>query len=398
MEPSHANEVAPPRVLDALNPSSDRPVVMPAAAKGVNGGRADQPVVVDPFMAFFQSPTLTVPVLPPDGSNGTNGTNGNNGSNGSATHRPANPADADRTAPSGEVQVLPEASSGPITAPAAGGSSAASISPGVAFRRHRILALLPIVALVAGAVAIGVQRTPKQAAETRLIVGTINVQALAVPGYVTATIQLASTYSRLGVSQAVMGPAAKQAGVSVEQLLKDVVVTPIPQDAFISVTAQNVSRVRALAESNAVATSLQRYVATLSSSYYSPAGIVSRYHKASSTLERYNGQIALLQDQLALETSAKARQATEAKIVTASRKADSARLTFNGYAAAYNTLLQGNRQPQGLKVVGSAVITGDDRGKFIERGAAAALVVGAILGLALATLRERRVRRRRGVA
>jgi hypothetical protein len=312
----------------------------------------------------------------------------------------------DRPEPAAAPQLFPSLPPAPIAGSAMNGETpnpigvgpAVSVSPGVAVRRHWILALLPIVALVGAAVAIGVQRVPLQSAQTRLIVGTIDVKAVAVPGYVTATVQLASTYSRLGVSQAVMGPAAQQAGVSEQRLLNDVLISPIPQDAFVSVTAHNVSPSRAIAESNAVATSLQSYVASLSSSYYSPAAIASRYHNAAATLERYNGKIALLQARIALETTATAQRVTEAKIVAASRRADGARLKFNGYAAAYNALLQDNRQPQGLKVVGGAVITGNDRRTFLERGVAAAVVVGAILGLAVATLRERRVVRRRRAA
>ncbi len=82
-------------------------------------------------------------------------------------------------------------------------------------------------------------------AEGKLIVGTSQFEANAIPGYVAANSSLASSYARIGASRQVLDATADRLEIPVKDLKKSVEVTNIPESPFVRVAATARTQVEA---------------------------------------------------------------------------------------------------------------------------------------------------------
>ena len=75
-------------------------------------------------------------------------------------------------------------------------------------RSWSLVLLCAVIGAAAGLIA-GLVRDPEYKAEAQLYVGSFDVRSLAVPGFVTASLQIADAYSRLANSDAVVVPVSR---------------------------------------------------------------------------------------------------------------------------------------------------------------------------------------------
>ncbi|MDX6675001.1 MAG: hypothetical protein QOH11_2419, partial [Solirubrobacteraceae bacterium] len=69
------------------------------------------------------------------------------------------------------------------------------MSLGTALKRSWQVVLAGVLVCVGVAVAVGLLRAPNYKAESQLFVGSYDVRSVAIPGFVTASAQLADAYS-----------------------------------------------------------------------------------------------------------------------------------------------------------------------------------------------------------
>ena len=74
-------------------------------------------------------------------------------------------------------------------------------------------------------------------AESKLLVGTFEAPASAIPGYVLASETVAANYARLASSTQVIVDLSDKAGLPPDQVVSMVTVTAIPGSAILRVTA-----------------------------------------------------------------------------------------------------------------------------------------------------------------
>jgi hypothetical protein len=260
-----------------------------------------------------------------------------------------------------------------------------------AARRHPFLALVPVVVLVAGAVAVGLHRSPNYSATTHLEVGGVNLNAPgALTGFSTATAALASAYSRAVYANEVITPVARRYHLTAQALRSRISATPIPQSPLFSITAKDTSGQGAIALANAVSSSLLSFIGRASASDPGMTRLYNQYRVISST---YNGaQIRAAtaqQKYLHSRTSANFNALRDARTAV-----QVAQLQASTIQSAYRDAAQGQQNTTTTSLLDSAAGATSDRTTKLELLAFIGLLAGLAIGLALATARANREARR----
>ena len=118
------------------------------------------------------------------------------------------------------------------------------VSVAVAVLRYPVLFLVIVVLVTGASVAVALARTPTTTAEVRLLIGKVDAEARAVPGFAAATEDLASIYARVVPTDAVLVPAAKAAGVPLAVARGAISASPIPGASIVRIEAKDPSEAR----------------------------------------------------------------------------------------------------------------------------------------------------------
>jgi uncharacterized protein involved in exopolysaccharide biosynthesis len=258
-------------------------------------------------------------------------------------------------------------------------------------RRHLFLALLPILVLAGAALAYGLQRPPRYTAESRVSVGKIDLsQPGAITGFATATQALASAYSRAIDAPGVIAPVSRQLRLSPGTVLSKLNATPVPQAPLIRVIAVGPSRGAAVRLSNSGAAALTSYLnATNSAANPASRTLLRRYRAAQLSVARAS-LAADTARRVLRDSDTAANRATMAKRLS---ELQTRKLRAGTISTAYNQSQQGSSLTQFVSVLTRATQATSDRYRKLQIYVFGAVLTGALLGAALATARENRLRR-----
>lgn len=220
-------------------------------------------------------------------------------------------------------------------------------------RRAGLIALTVVLGALLGAFLARTLMPPRSTAEARLVVGDQTLSAQAVPGYATATQQLATTYARLVSSDEVTGTVSGDV-TSVE-------ATAIADSAIIRVQATATTDRAALAGARAGA---QRLIDV--------AKQARRADSAATSMADYNSTYRTFQTATRQLSDAKARH-DQGAVDEAQRRVARLQLTLNAYSAVYQQQVAANDQ-------GSASITTFTRPALVKQQALRLPLLGALLG------------------
>lgn len=274
-------------------------------------------------------------------------------------------------------------------------------SPWQAVRAHPALFVLPALLLLVVGFVVGLQRSPAYGADTRLIVGRIDVESQAVPGYVAANQSLAGTYARLVETDAVGQLVADQLHLPLKQVSGHLKATNIPESAIILVSASAPDKKTALALDGAATSALSRYVASTNSDAATSNAVLQQYQQASeaynrATVQRDSARAAINSYRANVSSSATPPTSLTDNYASAQASVDRAQLQVNTLQQSYSDSLRVGTQRGDLTILSAPTASGSDRLAFTEKAAGGGLVAGLVIGLALAMSRSRRagVRRR----
>jgi len=249
--------------------------------------------------------------------------------------------------------------------------------------RPRIFAL-PIIVLVTLALLAGFVRKPVYSAESQLIVGSVVRDFQGADGQVQAITQLTDIYSRLVGSSAHMDMVDTALGESVPG--SALTAAPIPNSALIRVDATGSTQEQAVARADAASNQLVAYVdqlradASASGQAQLDQITAASLEVAAATTARASAQAAVTAASAAsLPAAQQALQQAEATLTTATLKLDTLK-------ANYTTVQQSNSGGIGLTVFAPAGPTGSDRKSTLQIYGIGAILIGGLLGMALATL------------
>ena len=282
------------------------------------------------------------------------------------------------------------------------------LGPLAAVAAHPVRTAIPVVVFIVLAAAISLVRKPVYTSEQQLLVGTLDVTANAVPGYVTAGQQLASSYARLASTDAIINPAAHRLHMSPRELTSHISATNVVQSPQVTLDATASTQHRARVTAIAVSNELINYVNTLTNNKTVSNQIEAAYKDASAAYQQalqaqndLNFQLGQLRDprsplyqSLTPAALAQATKDTENKLIAAGISVDAAKLHSDALDRSFTEAQQGYAEPQGLQALGSPAALGSDRKKFLGIACAVGLVVGAFFGVGWASLTAKRRRRR----
>jgi capsular polysaccharide biosynthesis protein len=248
------------------------------------------------------------------------------------------------------------------------------VGPLEAARRYWLLVLLPVLVLVPVVGVIAGTRSAKYTAESRLMVGRLNISTPgAVQGYAQAAQDLASTYPLVIDANGVVNPIARQFRTTPGAVRGALTASQVPTSSIVRVDATTHSAASAVALANAAANSLVTYLTNINRTNPEVSQLYKQVQRASLAFQRIqasaapHGRSKPTPSQLAAVQSAKVR--------------------LNGATQTYQLELQNQASTSLLQPLQYASSATSDRTSKLEISLFAALVAGVIIGLALATLR-----------
>jgi uncharacterized protein involved in exopolysaccharide biosynthesis len=251
-----------------------------------------------------------------------------------------------------------------------------------AVRRSLPLVILPVLLLVAGAVAYGLLRDPTYTSEARLNVGGLTLTQQSIDGYTGAVAQLAVSYSRAIDATDVVDPVARDARLDPIDVARRVSATPIQGSPVIRVraTGKNADETRQL--SDAAADSLVDYAFTLNSGVKQSDRLLKRYIAASKAYRTASLEAARL------KLTSPRRRGPQVR-------ADIARLKQTVAGVLYQQSLSGQANINLVQKLAPAAPPTNDRKAVLQQFLAGALIAGLLIGIGLAVWRTNRVTVRR---
>jgi capsular polysaccharide biosynthesis protein len=246
-------------------------------------------------------------------------------------------------------------------------------SLGAAMRRHPAFAFAPVLGLLVLALLAGLARTPTYTASTRLAVGGLNAtNPASFTGFADAAQQLAQTYSRSVQGDGVVGNVAQHTKTSPGQVRSHLSAAPIPETPVFAVTATSSSSDGAIQLSKLASQALVTEVDRASQA--DPARLLDEYRTAELERQQVSHQVDTLS-----ATGGAGLAAADAELLAAEARATSLR---NAYEASQES----GAVP--LQIIQRADRASSDRMSVLQIRAFVAVVVGLVLGMALALFRD----------
>jgi capsular polysaccharide biosynthesis protein len=260
-----------------------------------------------------------------------------------------------------------------------------------AARRHWFLVALITLLFTGAGVAVALVRQPVYTAETRLVVGRIDVTAPGALGsFTVATQAIASQYSRSIDAEGITRRVAPRAGMSPRAVASRVSATPIPESPVIKVFASGSSAAGAVRLANLASSALVTFTTQLNRSNPDTSRLLTRFTAASRDVVAQRSELRRLRrSYVAKPTRAKRdeMQAVEVKLRVAQLQSDTLR-------QAYDASTQSQAATSLVQILERASSATSDRFKYLQFLGFIGLVAGLAVGLALATLRANRLLRR----
>ncbi|HEX8742428.1 MAG TPA: hypothetical protein VF712_04775 [Thermoleophilaceae bacterium] len=263
--------------------------------------------------------------------------------------------------------------------PAAGdgdGGRTRIVGPLEAVLRHPLLALIPLVLLVAGGAYLASARTPEYTAKARVNVGRADIPAYVLQNASYGNQVVAASYARSIDAAPVVQAAAQQTGLPVGTARDRLSATTIPDSTLIQVEATGPSSNDASGLANAGARSLIAYLKRITRSDEG-ARALRRYRDAQAVLRRLELRLDRLR-----RSNANARRVARAQLAV-----DAAGLEASQYANLYRQAetAEGSSSAP-LTLLAPAAKADSDRRSVLEQTIVIALAAGLVLGVGLALL------------
>ena len=260
------------------------------------------------------------------------------------------------------------------------GRAAPPVGPLGAVLRHPFLALLPVVLLVAAAVAAGTLREPVYTAEARVGVGSLSPAGAAASASADTNEQLAATYARAISSGSVVRHVSERTGLSPGEIRSRLSASGVPESPVFKIEGTAPNGRDAVTLTRAATNAIKRYVAGLTGTGGGEA-LLSEFQDAQLAASEAKAKLADAE-----EIGGRAELKAEAAYETALLKAKALR-------AEYVEETRGSGG-EPVRVVSAADHASGDRDQTLRFYIVAGALGGIALGISLATARAAAKRRR----
>ncbi len=259
-------------------------------------------------------------------------------------------------------------------------------------RRWPLVVLLGVVCAALGA-AVGLAANPTYTSTAQFLVGSPNVIAQAVPGYVAATQSLASSYSRQAESSQLVVPVARQTGLSPATVSARLSASPVPDSNIINLAATGPSANAAHHLAVVASKQLQKLVHTTEFGS-NGSHTLKAYEQESKAIVL--DQALIHQISAAQSSSTAASQSSSTTVSPAMLAAQTAlaaaQLQAQALAANFVQSQQTSSAAAGVQTLNAAGSATNDRSSVAQKTILAGLVAGLVLGVLVSFLLETGIR------
>jgi capsular polysaccharide biosynthesis protein len=255
------------------------------------------------------------------------------------------------------------------------------MSLGSALKRSWSLILVCVLVCAGAGVAIGLLRSPVYKAQSQLFVGSFDVRSVAIPGFVTASQQLADAYSRLAASDAIVVPVARKLSLTPAQVRERLSSSNVPGAPVVRITAEGPSSRAAIDLGQAASNETVAQVQALTSRTNEADQLLTRFKAAAAKAQQADAHVARL----------RARGASQSTILTAQTASETAKLGVQTLANLYGQARANSGGAAQAHVVNAAATATSDRGDVLQQLVLLGVLAGLVAGAGLAVLRERRL-------
>jgi len=257
---------------------------------------------------------------------------------------------------------------------------------------HPLLAAVVFVACVLASFLVSATQATSYTAESRVIVGQVDVRSSAVPGYTDANNTLAATYSRFVGTTGHTKLVATALKVPVAKVLAlgTIEASPIPQNPIIRVVATSATEREAVELSRAGTNALVALVAQTNDPTSYAKALFTQYSYSAAAQSKAQADVDTAQRALdalvALKGDPAAIAAAEQAVVNARTTLLEATARTESANQVYQESLVGKSNDNQLRVISTATPTGSDQTRKRELGLAAGILLGVFLGAGVAWL------------
>ncbi len=258
-------------------------------------------------------------------------------------------------------------------------------------RRHKLLAVTPLLVLVAAALLYSLLTTPTYTAESYQSIGRLDVnEPGTLSGFQEATETLAVTYARGIYAPSVVAEVSKKSGLTPDEVRSRMTAYTVPESAVFVVAAEGSSEDDAIQLSIQGSDALQRYIRTLNAENPNSERLFREFRQQTARIANMREQYIQLSNQFGpTKTAAERRQLArlESRIGAAQLERQVAEENYQDSQASQSAI----NVVQTLALPDTA---DNDRLERLQIALFIAVSAGILLGLALATYRANRDIRR----
>lgn len=254
------------------------------------------------------------------------------------------------------------------------------------YRRHWRLIVVVSGAVLALALLAALIRPPIYTAEARLAVGSGQMTALNIPGYPTASQEMASNYARWITSEGVAGGWAPEGTL-------DLSASPIVDSNVLRIEATSTDPDTALTAASTATNQLKEAVNEVAE-VNDPDALMQEIQDNIGPLTQAERQVSTARTRYneALDEGASQSAIEEAfdAYVAAEQAYTALNLQQNGREDRYRGLVSSRSTEADLVDVAPASVVGSDRGAVVQRNGLLGLLLGLGLAALLVSMKERR--------
>jgi capsular polysaccharide biosynthesis protein len=252
-----------------------------------------------------------------------------------------------------------------------------------AFTRHRLVVVLCVLVGTGAGVAAGLARKSVYSATAVANAGSLNIFAQAVPGFVQAAQTLATTYSRLGTSDAVLGSVSRASGLPISTVASRVYLVPVADSSVMDITGEGPTASAATRLANEEFDALAAYITRLAEASQVGNMYLGQIQALNTQLTKLSDQATVLRNRLGAAAAVNASP----QLATLNTRIATLRVHLQGVENLYESALQDATGSDTLALISRPTSASSDRTSGFERYIVAAevgaLLVALLIGLIL---------------